>query len=65
MKSQNDVGPDRRACGDMRFSESFLEEIKTRLSISQVVGRAVAWDRKKSAPAKETQGNSSSGKADT
>ena len=34
----------------MRFSDSFLEEIRARLPISQVVGRHVQWDRKRSHP---------------
>lgn len=32
----------------MRFSNSFLDEIRDRVSISAVVGRRVTWDRKKS-----------------
>ncbi|HEX5933381.1 MAG TPA: DNA primase [Pseudorhizobium sp.] len=31
----------------MRFSNSFLDEIRDRVSISAVVGRRVTWDRKK------------------
>ncbi|MCX8996532.1 DNA primase [Rhizobiaceae bacterium BDR2-2] len=31
----------------MRFSQSFLEEIRDRVPISQVIGRRVTWDRKK------------------
>ncbi|HEY8595824.1 MAG TPA: DNA primase [Devosiaceae bacterium] len=34
----------------MRFSDGFLEEIRTRLPISQVVGEFVAWDKRKSQP---------------
>ena len=34
----------------MRFPDSFLEEIRSRLPISQVVGRHVQWDRKRSHP---------------
>ncbi len=36
----------------MRFPPSFLEEIRARLPISEVVGRRVTWDRRKSNPAK-------------
>ncbi len=36
----------------MRFSDSFLEEIRARLPISQVVGRHVQWDRKRSHPSR-------------
>ena len=36
----------------MRFSPSFLDEIRARLPVSDVVGRKVAWDRRKSVPAK-------------
>ncbi len=31
----------------MRFSQSFLDEIRDRVPISQVIGRRVTWDRKK------------------
>jgi DNA primase len=31
----------------MRFSNSFLDEIRDRVSISTVIGRRVTWDRKK------------------
>ncbi|MGI9463880.1 MAG: DNA primase, partial [Aestuariivirgaceae bacterium] len=31
----------------MRFPPSFLDEIRARVSVSSVVGRAVQWDRKK------------------
>lgn len=31
----------------MRFSQSFLDEIRDRVPISAVIGRRVAWDRKK------------------
>ena len=34
----------------MRFSDSFLEEIRQRLPISQVVGEHVLWDKRKSQP---------------
>jgi DNA primase len=33
---------------DMRFSPTFLEEIKDRVPISDVIGKRVTWDRKKS-----------------
>lgn len=31
----------------MRFDDRFLDEIRARLPISQVIGRAVSWDRRK------------------
>jgi len=34
----------------MRFSDSFLDEIRQRLPISQVVGEHVLWDKRKSQP---------------
>ncbi|HVY52546.1 MAG TPA: DNA primase [Devosia sp.] len=34
----------------MRFSEAFLEEIRQRLPIHEVVGEHVIWDRRKSQP---------------
>ncbi len=34
----------------MRFSDSFLEDIRQRLPISQVVGEYVVWDKRKSQP---------------
>ena len=34
----------------MRFTDSFLEEIRQRLPISQVVGEHVIWDKRKSQP---------------
>lgn len=34
----------------MRFTDTFLEEIRQRLSISQVVGEHVLWDKRKSQP---------------
>jgi DNA primase len=34
----------------MRFSDGFLDEIRQRLPISQVVGEHVIWDRRKSQP---------------
>lgn len=36
----------------MRFSPQFLDEIRARVLIADVVGRAVTWDRRKSTPAK-------------
>ncbi|MCP1199823.1 DNA primase [Notoacmeibacter sp. MSK16QG-6] len=36
----------------MRFSQSFLDEIRDRVPISSVVGQRVSFDRKKSNPAK-------------
>ncbi len=36
----------------MRFSDSFLEEIRQRLPITQVVGEHVLWDKRKSQPGK-------------
>ena len=37
----------------MRFTESFLDEIRNRLPISQVVGETVIWDKRKSQPQKQ------------
>ena len=34
----------------MRFSPSFLDDIRDRIPISEVIGRRVVWDRKKSNP---------------
>jgi DNA primase len=34
----------------MRFSDTFLDEIRERLPISQVVGEFVTWDKRKSQP---------------
>jgi DNA primase len=34
----------------MRFSDAFLDEIRTRLPISSVVGEHVVWDKRKSQP---------------
>jgi DNA primase len=34
----------------MKFSPTFLDEIRARVAISSVVGRRVAWDRRKSNP---------------
>lgn len=36
----------------MRFDDRFLDDIRARLNISDVVGRRVTWDRKKSQPSK-------------
>jgi DNA primase len=36
----------------MRFSDGFLDEIRQRLPISQVVGEHVIWDKRKSMPAR-------------
>ena len=36
----------------MRFPNSFLDEIRERIPIADVVGRRVTFDRKKSNPAK-------------
>jgi DNA primase len=36
----------------MRFPPSFLDDIRARVPISSVVGRKVAWDRRKSNPGK-------------
>jgi DNA primase len=36
----------------MRFSDHFLDEIRNRLSITQVVGEHVVWDKRKSQPGK-------------
>lgn len=36
----------------MRFSDTFLDEIRARLPITDVVGRKVTWDKRKSLPAK-------------
>ena len=36
----------------MKFSSSFLDEIRARVPVSSVVGRAVQWDRRKSKPGK-------------
>ncbi|MGZ9811123.1 DNA primase [Pseudoroseicyclus sp. H15] len=36
----------------MSLPPTFLDDLKTRLSLGQVVGRKVIWDRKKSNPAK-------------
>ncbi|MEP3276591.1 MAG: DNA primase [Stappiaceae bacterium] len=37
----------------MRFSPSFLEEIRSRLNLSDIVGRHVTWDRRKTQPSKQ------------
>ncbi len=36
----------------MRFSDAFLDDIRNRLPITQVVGEHVTWDKRKSIPAK-------------
>ncbi|WP_299349214.1 DNA primase [uncultured Maritalea sp.] len=36
----------------MRFTDQFLDDIRDRISISQVVGEHVVWDKKKSQPQK-------------
>lgn len=36
----------------MRFTDHFLEEIRNRISITQVVGEHVLWDKRKSQPQK-------------
>lgn len=36
----------------MRFPPSFLEDVRSRVSISSVVGRRLSWDRRKSNPGK-------------
>jgi DNA primase len=36
----------------MRYPTSLLEDIRARLPLSQIVGRRVTWDRRKSQPAK-------------
>lgn len=36
----------------MRFDQQFLEDIRNRVSLSDVVGRRVTWDRRKSQPGK-------------
>ncbi|WP_237153646.1 DNA primase [Oryzibacter oryziterrae] len=36
----------------MRFDNSLLDQIRSRLPISQVVGRRVTWDKRKSQPAR-------------
>lgn len=36
----------------MRFSDHILDDIRARLPISEVVGRKVTWDRRKSIPSK-------------
>ena len=34
----------------MRFSDTFLDEIRQRLPIHEVVGEHVIWDKRKSQP---------------
>ncbi|MEO1460271.1 MAG: DNA primase, partial [Pseudomonadota bacterium] len=36
----------------MRFNPAFLDDLRSRLTLSDVVGRKVTWDRRKSAPAR-------------
>ena len=36
----------------MKFPPSFLDDIRNRVSVSSVIGRKVAWDRRKSNPGK-------------
>src|SRR5215204_768814 len=36
----------------MRFPPSFLDQIRDRVRVSEVVGRRVAWDKRKSQPAR-------------
>ena len=36
----------------MRFTTAFLDELRARISISEIVGAKLAWDRKKSQPAR-------------
>jgi DNA primase len=36
----------------MKFSPAFLDEIRARIAISSIVGRKVAWDRRKSNPSR-------------
>jgi len=36
----------------MRFSPQFLDDIRARVPVSELVGRSVVWDRRKSAPAR-------------
>jgi DNA primase len=36
----------------MRFSNTFLDEIRDRVNISDVIGKRVSWDKKKSNPAR-------------
>ncbi len=36
----------------MRFSDSFLDDIRNKLPITQIVGEHVIWDKRKSQPAK-------------
>ncbi|MHA1547207.1 MAG: DNA primase [Alphaproteobacteria bacterium] len=37
----------------MRFAPSFLDDIRGRISVSEVVGRGVTWDRRKSVPSRQ------------
>lgn len=36
----------------MRFPDTFLDEIRARIRVSEVIGRRVSWDRRKSVPAR-------------
>ena len=48
-------GPDRPTVGRgdrMRFSQDFLTRLREGVPLSQVVGRAVSWNRRKSQPGK-------------
>lgn len=36
----------------MRFSDSFLEDLRSRITLSAYAGRRLAWDKRKSLPAK-------------
>ena len=45
-----DFAPCSPYLSGMRFSDSFLDEIRQRLPISQVVGEHVIWDKRKSQP---------------
>lgn len=40
----------------MSFPQSFLDELRARLSITDVVGRRVTWDRGKSNPRRKDFG---------
>jgi len=49
-KSRGWVEIEQQGARRMKFSPTFLDEIRARVSISSVVGRRVAWDRRKSNP---------------
>jgi DNA primase len=36
----------------MKFPQAFLDEIRSRVTVSSVIGRRVAWDRRRSVPAR-------------